>query len=48
MPIQAVIDLELAIASCSDYIITHNRADFRDAARFGIQVVSPAQFLQLM
>jgi predicted nucleic acid-binding protein len=40
--------MELAIASSSDYIVTHNRGDFRDAARFGIKVVSPAQFLQLI
>jgi len=37
--------LELALASASDYIITHNRGDFRDAERFGLKVVTPAEFL---
>ena len=40
--------LELAIASASDYIVTHNRSDFRDAERFGLKVVSPAEFLKII
>ncbi len=40
--------LELAIASASQYIVTHNRADFRDAGRFGLAVVSPGEFLGLI
>jgi len=40
--------LELAIASVSQYIVTHNRADFRDAERFGLAVVSPGEFLRLI
>ena len=40
--------LELALASGSQYIITHNRDDFRDAARFGIRIVTPAEFLRII
>jgi predicted nucleic acid-binding protein len=36
--------LELALASSSHYIVTHNRGDFRDAERFGLRVVTPAEF----
>ena len=37
--------LELAVASGSSYIVTHNRDDFREAGRFGLNVVSPGKFL---
>jgi predicted nucleic acid-binding protein len=37
--------LEAAIASASDYIITHNLRDFRSIDVFGIKAVTPAQFL---
>ncbi len=40
--------LELALASASDYIITHNRGDFRDAERFALRVVTPAEFLRII
>lgn len=40
--------LELAIASGSRYIVTHNRDDFRDAERFGLRVVTPAEFLRII
>jgi len=40
--------LELALASASDYIVTHNRNDFREADRFRIQVVTPAEFLRII
>src|SRR5580658_9134848 len=33
--------LELALASASNYIITYNRADFGDAERFGLGVLTP-------
>jgi predicted nucleic acid-binding protein len=36
--------LELALASASSYIITHNRGDFRDADRFGLKVLTRASF----
>jgi len=40
--------LELALASGSEYIITHNRDDFREAARFGVRVVAPGEFLRII
>ena len=33
--------LELALASASSYIVTHNRDDFGDAGRFGLGVLRP-------
>jgi putative PIN family toxin of toxin-antitoxin system len=38
--------LELAVASQSQAIITHNVADFVGADRFGVEVMMPAAFLQ--
>jgi predicted nucleic acid-binding protein len=38
--------LELALASSSSYIVTHNRGDFRDAGRFGVGVLTPSEFLR--
>lgn len=38
--------LELAVAAGCDAIVTHNRRDFGPAHRFGIRVLSPAQFLE--
>jgi putative PIN family toxin of toxin-antitoxin system len=40
--------LELGIASGSRYIVTYNRDDFRDAGRFGLAVVTPAEFLKII
>ena len=40
--------LELALASASHYIVTHNRDDFRDAKRFGVKVVTPGEFLRII
>lgn len=40
--------LELALASASNYIVTHNRGDFREADRFGISAVTPAEFLRII
>lgn len=37
--------LELAVASQSKMIVTHNVADFVGADRFGIEVLRPASFL---
>jgi predicted nucleic acid-binding protein len=39
--------LEAAVASRSDYIITHNKREFKDVGEFGVLVVSPAEFLNL-
>jgi len=38
--------LELAVAAEAEYIITYNAKDFSGAERFGISIVSPAEFLQ--
>jgi predicted nucleic acid-binding protein len=40
--------LELALASASSYIVTHNRGDFRDAGRFGMGVLTPGEFLRML
>lgn len=37
--------LELGVAARSDAIVTHNLRDFRGADQFGIEVVSPREFL---
>ena len=37
--------LELAVAGRCDAIATYNRRDFRGADRFGVQIVSPPEFL---
>lgn len=38
--------VELAIAAGADFIVTHNVADFRGAERFGLVILTPAQFLK--
>ena len=38
--------LELAVAGACDTIVTYNRRDFSGAERFGVQVLSPKEFLQ--
>jgi predicted nucleic acid-binding protein len=40
--------LELAVAGRCSYIVTHNVRDFAGAERFGIEVISPAEFLRLI
>lgn len=37
--------LELAVASRSEAIVTHNVKDFRGAERFGVDICRPAEFL---
>ncbi len=37
--------LELAVAAGCDAIVTHNRRHFQGIDRFGIRVLSPAEFL---
>lgn len=37
--------LEVAVASGSQCIITHNVKDFREAHRFGIEVITPKEYL---
>jgi predicted nucleic acid-binding protein len=38
--------LELAVTAVCDYIITYNKRDFEGAQRFGIEVVTPREFLE--
>ena len=38
--------LELAVASSSDHIVTHNIRDFTRIDQFGIQAITPQQFLK--
>jgi predicted nucleic acid-binding protein len=37
--------LELAVAAGCDAIVTHNRRDFGPARQFGLEVLTPAEFL---
>lgn len=38
--------LELAVVARCDYIITYNKSDFKGAERFGIEVITPKEFLE--
>lgn len=40
--------LELAIASRSSYIVTFNVKDFASIELFGIEIISPSEFLKLV
>ena len=40
--------LELAIASQSSYIVTFNAKDFTNIELFGIEILSPSEFLKLV
>jgi putative PIN family toxin of toxin-antitoxin system len=40
--------LELAVASRASHIVTYNGGDFAAAERFGIQVVTPKAFLDVL
>lgn len=40
--------LELAIAANADYIVTYNLRDFVGAETFGIKVITPKDFLQIL
>ena len=40
--------LELAVSAHCDYIVTHNKADFKGIKKFGIKAVSPREFLQII
>lgn len=37
---------EVAIAAGCDAVVTHNRGDFDELAKFGVRVLSPATFLR--
>ena len=38
--------LELAVASESDFIVTHNKKDFQGSEAFGVEVICPQEFIQ--
>jgi predicted nucleic acid-binding protein len=38
--------LELAVVAGCDYIITYNKGDFKGTEKFGIQVITPKEFLE--
>jgi predicted nucleic acid-binding protein len=38
--------LELAVESRCDFIVTYNAKDFAGAEKFGLEVVTPLQFLR--
>ncbi len=40
------IDSRAAVSSQCDYIVTHNTADFKGTEKFGIQVLTPGEFLK--
>ena len=40
--------LELAVAAECEYIVTHNIRDFRNIEKFGIQAITPKEFLQII
>lgn len=40
--------LELAVASQCDYIVTHNISDFRGIEEFGVQAITPRDFLRII
>ena len=38
--------LELAVTASCDFIVTYNKQDFQGAERFGLEVVTPREFLE--
>jgi putative PIN family toxin of toxin-antitoxin system len=40
--------LELAVSAKCEYIVTHNISDFRGSEKFGIQAITPKEFLQII
>jgi putative PIN family toxin of toxin-antitoxin system len=40
--------IDLALKAQADFIITYNQRDLQPVERFGIQVVTPKQFLQIV
>jgi predicted nucleic acid-binding protein len=40
--------IDLALKAQADFIITYNQRDLQAVERFGIQVVTPKQFLQIV
>lgn len=40
--------LELAVSAGCQYIVTHNISDFKGTEQFGIQAITPKEFLQII
>jgi putative PIN family toxin of toxin-antitoxin system len=40
--------LELAVTARCEYIVTHNIKDFKGIDKFGIQAITPKEFLQII
>ena len=40
--------IDLAFKAQADFIITYNQKDLKAIERFGIQVITPKQFLQIV
>ena len=40
--------LELAVTAGCEYIVTHNVSDFKNIDKFGIQAITPKEFLQVI
>ncbi len=40
--------LELAVTARCEYIVTHNISDFKGVDKFGIQAITPKEFLQMI
>jgi len=40
--------LELAVTAGCEYIVTHNISDFKNIDRFGIQAITPKEFLEVI
>lgn len=38
--------LELAVESEADYIVTHNLKDFAEVGHFGLEAITPKEFLE--
>ncbi len=40
--------LELAVTARCEYIVTHNVSDFKGIERFGVQAITPREFLRVL
>ena len=40
--------LEVAVESQSEYIITFNKKDFKGIGKFGVEVLTPKEFLNVL
>ena len=40
--------LELAIASKSSYIVSFNKRDFKNIEQYGIRVITPKEFIEII